>query len=348
MKKLIISLILIISVFTENYGQYFGRNKPRYRTFDFKVVETPHYKIHHYMKNPEMVDYLSKVSEQWYDNHKKIFGKDIPFKNPIIFYNNHAEFQQTNTIGGDIGIGTGGVTEALKNRVVMPVTFSLQTTHHVLVHELVHAFQFNNILGGDSTSMQNLANTPLWMIEGMAEYFSIGKKDPFTAMWMRDAIINKNLPEISKMNNFKYFPYRYGHSLLAFLGGYFGDDRLNTMFESTAKYGLELGFIDAFGMDTKTISSMWHSALNTQYKPVLADRKEKPQGKKLISEDNAGRMNLSPALSPNGKYVIFLSEKDVFNTDLYLADATKGKILNKVTSLTQSGDLDYINALESS
>jgi Tol biopolymer transport system component len=348
MKKLIISLILIISVFTENYGQYFGRNKPRYRTFDFKVVETPHYKIHHYLKNPEMVDYLSKVSEQWYDNHKKIFGKDIPFKNPIIFYNNHAEFQQTNTIGGDIGIGTGGVTEALKNRVVMPVTFSLQTTHHVLVHELVHAFQFNNILSGDSTSMQNLANTPLWMIEGMAEYFSIGKKDPFTAMWMRDAIINKNLPEISKMNNFKYFPYRYGHSLLAFLGGYFGDDRLNTMFESTAKYGLELGFIDAFGMDTKTISSMWHSALNTQYKPVLADRKEKPQGKKLISEDNAGRMNLSPALSPNGKYVIFLSEKDVFNTDLYLADATKGKILNKVTSLSQSGDLDYINALESS
>jgi Tol biopolymer transport system component len=46
--------------------------------------------------------------------------------------------------------------------------------------------------------------------------------------------------------------------------------------------------------------------------------------------------------------VIFLSEKDVFNTDLYLADATKGKILNKVTSLSQSGDLDYINALESS
>lgn len=57
---------------------------------------------------------------------------------------------------------------------------------------------------------------------------------------------------------------------------------------------------------------------------------------------------MSPALSPNGKYVIFLSEKDVFNTDLYLADATKGKILNKVTSLSQSGDLDYINALESS
>ncbi|MGB4958262.1 MAG: hypothetical protein WBO36_02240 [Saprospiraceae bacterium] len=329
-------------------AQYFGRNKPRYRSFDFKVVETPHFRIHHYMQNERMIDYLARVSEQWYDNHRKVFGKDILFKNPIIVYNNHAEFQQTNTISGDIGIGTGGVTESLKNRVIMPLTFSLQSTHHVLVHELVHAFQYNNILSQDSTSMQSLANTPLWMIEGMAEYFSIGKRDPFTAMWMRDAILQNDLPEISKMNNYKYFPYRYGHSLMAFLGGFYGDDKLNRMFMSTAKYGLELGFVDAFGKDTKTISGMWHAALKTQYAPVLDGKKEKPQGKKLISDDNAGRINLSPALSPNGKYVIFLSEKDVFNTDLYLADAAKGKILNKVASLSKSGDLDYINGLESS
>ena len=209
MKKfLFLAVAILFSHFTID-AQYFGRNKPRYQTFDFKVVETPHFKIHHYLKNDQMVDYVSRVSEQWYGNHRKIFGKDILFKNPIILYNNHAEFQQTNTISSDIGIGTGGVTEALKNRVVMPITFSLHTTHHVLVHEMVHAFQYNNILTADSTSLQSLANTPLWMIEGMAEYFSIGRKDAFTAMWMRDAILNNNLPEISKMNNFKYFPVLY-------------------------------------------------------------------------------------------------------------------------------------------
>jgi len=348
MKNLILVLLCTITMAENTFGQYFGRNKPRYRTFDFKVVETPHFKIHHYLKNEEMVKYLTDVSEQWYVNHKKIFGKEILFKNPIIFYNNHAEFQQTNTISSDIGIGTGGVTESLKNRVIMPISFSLQSTHHVLVHEMVHAFQYNNILNGDSTAMQNLANTPLWMVEGMAEYFSLGRKDPFTSMWMRDAIIHDMLPEITKMDDFKYFPYRYGQSLLAFLGGHFGDDKLVRMFESTAKYGLEIGFVDAFGLNTKSISNMWHIAMKTQYNRVLDDRKEKPHGKKLISEDNGGRMNLSPALSPNGRYVIFLSEKDLFNTDLYLADASKGTILNKVTSLSQAGDLDYINVLESS
>jgi hypothetical protein len=29
-------------------------------------------------------------------------------------------FQQTNAISGEIGVGTGGVTEALRNRVVFP------------------------------------------------------------------------------------------------------------------------------------------------------------------------------------------------------------------------------------
>jgi Tol biopolymer transport system component len=329
-------------------AQYFGRNKPRYETFDFKVVETPHFRIHHYIKNPMLVQRLSQISEQWYQNHRNIFGQDIASKNPIIFYNSHADFQQTNAISGEIGIGTGGVTEALKNRVIMPIAFSNQSTHHVLAHELVHAFQFNNIINNDTTSLRSLANIPLWMIEGMAEYFSLGRIDPFTAMWMRDAIINNNLPQVSKMNDFRYFPYRYGHALLAFMGGLYGDDSLNPWFMSTAKYGLDLAFLEIYNTDSKNISSMWHNALKTHYAPYLRDMKEMPQGKKLISSDNSGRMNLSPAVSPNGRYVIFLSEKDLFSLDLYLADVQKGQIIRKITSLERSGDLDYINVLESS
>lgn len=348
MNKILFVVIILCTQISNIDAQYFGRNKPRYRNFDFKVAESPHFKVMHYLQDQKTVQWLTNESETWYSKHKKIWGFDIPFKNPILFYNNHAEFQQTNAIGGEIGIGTGGVTEALKNRVVMPISFSRASTEHVLAHELVHAFQFTSIQRGDSTSLQSLSNLPLWLIEGQAEYFSIGRKDPFTAMWMRDAILNNNLPQIDKMNDFKYFPYRYGHSLIAFLGGMYGDDKQAQLFKKVGMYGLELGFIDTYRDNTKTISNMWHSAMKTHWAPVLEGRKEKPQGKKLISEDNGGRMNLSPSLSPNGKYVIFLSEKDIFNTDLYLADASRGKILNKVASLSQAGDLDYINALESS
>src|SRR5690606_4020461 len=51
---------------------------------------------------------------------------------------------------------------------------------------------------------------------------------------------------------------------------------------------------------------------------------------------------------PNGRYMIFLSDKNLFTTDLYLADARDGKILRKVNSLIRDGNVDDFNLLESS
>jgi hypothetical protein len=174
-------------------AQYFGQNKARYQTFDFTVLETPHFSIHHYTQNQRAIHLISEWSEQWYAMHSKIFLDTIKERNPIIFYNNHAEFQQTNTVSGEIGVGTGGVTEAFKNRVVMPFTMINQNTQRVLGHEMVHAFQYNSIINGDSTNLESMSNFPLWMVEGMAEYLSLGRVDPFTAMWMRDAVMNMDM-----------------------------------------------------------------------------------------------------------------------------------------------------------
>ena len=170
-------------------AQYFGRNRPIYKRFDYKVYKTPNFEIYHYFENDSIVEQLAQATEQWYHMHQQVFRDTIKDRNPMIFYANHADFQQTTAIFGSVGVGTGGVTEALKNRVVMPVTETWAQTDHVLGHELVHAFQFNAILNRDSTNLNSLRNLPLWMIEGMAEYLSIGSVDPHTAMWMRDAVL---------------------------------------------------------------------------------------------------------------------------------------------------------------
>ena len=123
-------------------------------------------------------------------------------------------FSKTNAISGSVGVGTGGVTEAFKNRVILPIAMTNQQTHHVVGHELVHAFQYNMILNGDSTNLRNLGNLPLWMVEGLAEYLSIGSVDAHTAMWMRDAVLHDDFPTFKQLNNPKYFPYRYGQMFL--------------------------------------------------------------------------------------------------------------------------------------
>ncbi len=120
---------------------------------------------------------------------------------PIILYAAASHFRQTNAVDGLIGEGTGGVTEGLKRRVVLPMSGSLADTDHVLGHELVHAFQFD-LTGTDPRETNWAAQTPgilafpLWFVEGMAEYLSLGPVDTQTAMWLRDAALREKLPHV--------------------------------------------------------------------------------------------------------------------------------------------------------
>ncbi|MEM7104503.1 MAG: basic secretory protein-like protein [Bacteroidota bacterium] len=328
-------------------AQYFGRNKARYEHFDFEVYKTPHFELYHYVDNAEFLEFQAQQCENWYTIHQQVLKDTFDHQNPIIFYNNHADFQQTTAISGDVSVGTGGVTESLKNRVIMPFTESNEQTDHVLGHELVHAFQFNMLINGDSTSLNSMQYLPLWLIEGMAEYLSLGRVDAHTAMWMRDAVANNNVPTIKEMNNPKYFPYRYGQAFWAFLTGMFGDEIIEPFFMAAAKNGVDDAISQVLGTDGKNLSALWKSSLENHFGQNDSKSFEAPPGRVLIDEKNAGKLNISPVISPNGKYVIFLSEKSVFSLDLFLADARTGKIIRKVASTTRDGDVDAISYLES-
>ena len=341
----IIFLGLILSV-SDGYGQYFGKNKPRYRSFDFEVKRTDHYDLYYYSKNRDMINRFGQWSEMWYDHHYTVFGDSINFYNPILVYNNHADFQQNNAISGALGPSTGGVTEAFKNRVVMPLAFTHQQTNHVLGHELVHAFQFNNIVRGDSTSLRNLGNLPLWLSEGLAEYLSLGSEDAHTALWMRDAVANNDIPTFNDLRGFKYFPYRYGHAAWAFMTGYFGDDKIAPLYNAASRMGTAQATDTILGFSQENVSNMFQNSLKTYFSPLIENRNTYPKGTNLIHSENSGNINISPIISPNGKLVVFLSEKDLVSTDLFLADVRTGKVVKKLVSITSEG-VDHLNYMES-
>ncbi len=343
-----LSLLPLLLLFLPAEAQYFGQNKMRYKNLKFKVEETPHYSIYHYLKNDSLLQRLAQEGEIWYELHQQVFRDTFTRKNPLIVYNNHPDFQQTTAIQGEIGVGTGGVTEGLKNRVIMPVLMTNQQTRHVLGHELVHAFQYHHLIEGDSTRLENIGNLPLWMVEGMAEYLSIGKKDAFTAMWMRDAYLNKDIPSLRDLTETnKYFPYRYGQAFWSFIGSTYGDTVIVPLFKATAKFGYEGAIRRTFGYDVRTLSNLWNQSIIDMYRPMLKDTVQTPVGRLIIDEKNAGNTNVAPAISPDGRYVAFLSEKDLFSIDLFLADAHTGKIIRKLTSRLSNGDIDDFSYVES-
>ena len=349
---LLVVLTLLVPVLAK--AQYFGQNKPRYERFDWRSYQTPNFEIYNYLdpvagkQAPDRLRWIAELSEDWYHRHSEVLNDTIAGRNLMLLYNNHADFQQTNAIQGSISSGTGGVTEAFKNRVVYPFALSNHQTDHVLGHELVHAFQYDIVLRGDSTNLRNLANLPLWMVEGLAEYLSIGRVDAHTAMWMRDAVLNDDVPTMKKLNNPKYFPYRWGQAWWSFVTGLQGDDIIRPYFEATAQHGLEVATRRVMGMGVENLSKLWVDAVTNTYQPYLDAKADgKPPGKELISEDQGGRLNIAPVLSPNGRYVIYLSEKNLFSIDLFLADARSGKVIRQVTQRQRAGHIDDFAYVES-
>jgi hypothetical protein len=228
-RSILLFLIVFSSIGSNLFAQsqYFGQNKPRYKEFDFKVLQSPHFELYHYFEEKNIANDLMINSEHWYKLHQEVFKLAFIEPNPVIIYKTHPDFQETTAIGGQVGEGTGGVTEGLRNRVIMPMMYTHRQTDHVLSHELVHAFQYKTMTyGSDSTSLASIQNLPLFMVEGLAEYMSLGRDDSHTAMWMRDAVESDDIPSIEDMvtKQYKYFPYRWGQAFWSYVTATYGDD----------------------------------------------------------------------------------------------------------------------------
>jgi Tol biopolymer transport system component len=327
---------LMLSAATVRGQEYFGRNKVQYKQLDFQILKTDHFDIYFYPSERDGIDIAARMAERWHARLERIFAHTLRGRQPLVLYASHPDFEQTNAIEGELGEGTGGVTEPLRRRIVLPMGGPLGDTDHVIGHELVHAFQFDITTRPGAPAGQNGAERlPLWFIEGMAEYLSLGPVDPNTAMWLRDAVRQDKLPTIKQLNDPKYFPYRWGQAFWAYVGGRYGDDVIRQMLSLGAMTGdLDATFKRVLGTDEKQLSADWQAATRSTYQPVLESTTPPNEiGHLAVKAGELGAdLNVGPTISPDGRLLAFLSERSFFSTDLFVADADTGKILHRLTS----------------
>jgi Tol biopolymer transport system component len=77
----------------------------------------------------------------------------------------------------------------------------------------------------------------------------------------------------------------------------------------------------------------WHAETHATYDPLTtASAPPETFGPPLIAaKGDEGRYNVSPALSPDGNQMMFLSDRGLFSIDLFLADARTGKVKRQIT-----------------
>src|SRR5262245_3740771 len=337
----------------EAQGGYFGQNKVQYRSFKFQVLKTQHFDIYYYPEEENAARMAGRMAERWYTRLSTVLAHQLNGRQPIIVYGSGSQFRQTNVVEGDLGEGTGGVTEAYKRRIVLPFAGPIQATDHVLGHELVHAFQYDITNTSASSAAAGSAGAlalPLWFIEGMAEYLSLGPRDPHTAMWMRDAVRRDKFPTIDQLGNPKYFPYRYGQALWAYIGGKYGDKTIGSLLRAAVgRDGYQAAFQRVLHVSSKELSQQWREATVAEYRPVEETTKMPAAFARalIVDESKKGGLNVSPELSPDGSKIVFFSSRDLFSIDLYVADATTGKTLRKITNTATNPHLDSIEFIES-
>ncbi|HYO76843.1 MAG TPA: BamA/TamA family outer membrane protein [Thermoanaerobaculia bacterium] len=359
------ALLLSSIIVPTAQAQYFGRNKVQWENFEFKVLQTEHFDIYYYEQEADVVQDIARMSERWYARLSRVFNHSFR-KKPIVLYANAADFHQTTTTGGMIGEGTGGFTDAFMNRVVLPLTGDYAQNDHVLGHEIVHVFQYDIAASANNQRRRfALEQMPLWIVEGMAEYLSKGRVDPLTSMWIRDATLHDRLPDIRELTRDpRYFPYRYGQALMAYIGARFGDEAVVRYFMAAGMVGIEDGVERAVGISHRQLFADWAESARELYNPIISARtmalgdpvigrrptppppraegEKKPRRRRGSSE-----LNIGPALSPDGRYLAFLSARELFSIDLFLADARTGRVIRNLISSDRDPHFESLRFIES-
>jgi Tol biopolymer transport system component len=333
-------------------AQVFGQNKVQYDKFDWRVLETEHFDVYFYPAEEEAVKDAARMAERSYAKLSKLLGHDIKKRVPLLLYASHTDFQQTNALQGLIEEGTGGVTEFLKRRVVLPFTGSYAELDHVLTHELVHAFQVDMLMGPGRSPISSRINTPpLWFMEGMAEYLSIGQVDEHTSMWLRDASLEGyfiGLEELEYTGDIRV--YRFGQSVFQFIDERYGSQKIGELLKAFARRGsLDKAVQSTLGISVSDLSKEWTAKVRKTYLPQIAEfEPAETYGLRLTDQEkDLSRINLAPAVSPDGKLMAFLSDRSLYN-DLYLASAIDGKIQRKLVEGERSGGFESLRFLQAS
>jgi WD40 repeat protein len=336
---------------------YFGQNQVQFDRFRWLVSESEHFLVHYYPEERMAVMDAVRMAERAYARLSRILNHQFREKKPLILFSSRGDFAQNN-IFGDLGEGTGGVTEALRHRIVLPFTGDYKSFEHVLQHELVHAFQYDIFARGRAGGgLQTLAQVqpPLWFMEGMAEYLSLGPGYPITNTIMRDAALNGRLPTLEAMTvqPDRFNPYDFGEAFWSYVGGRWGDDVIGEIMNAVPNVGVERAVKRELGLSLEDLGDEWKEFEQVKHLPQVAqlDRARKFAQPMLTERRTGGPVFVAPSLSNDGKLIAYIGvgsflRGEVF-PDLWLADAETGKRLKRLVKSTLDPNFEELRLLYS-
>ncbi|MEX2115834.1 MAG: biopolymer transporter Tol [Bacteroidota bacterium] len=349
MKRFPFFLLLLFVALSPARAQnaVFGKNKVQYKSFEWRYIQTSHFDVYYSQDGYDLAAFAAQASEEAYDAIRKLCRYEITNRISIVIHNSHNEFQQTNVIGQYMEEGIGGVTELFKNRIVVPFEGNYHDFRRVIHHELVHAV-LNDMFYGGSIQALLASRSPLvlpgWMNEGLAEYSAL-QWDTNSDMFLRDATIHNYLPPIEYLGG--YFAYRGGQSVWHYIATKYGEQKIAEILNRIkGTRSIDQGFRSTVGLTVKELSERWEKEQKVLYWPDIAKREEPTEYARRLTDHTKleNFYNTSPAISPQGDRIAFLSDRDDY-FDVYLMSVTDGEIIDKVVNGQRTSNFEELHLL---
>ena len=108
---------------------------------------------------------------------------------------------------------------------------------------------------------------------------------------------------------------------------------------------LEEGLKASIGLNQKELNERWKKDIRQRYWPDIAIRKDPDDfAKRLTKKEGLGFYNTSPAMSPQGDKIAYISNKDYY-FDVYLMSAIDGKVIKKLIEGNRTADFEELNII---
>lgn len=309
----------------------FGKNKIRYKDFDWEVYHSPHFDVYYYQEEAAQLQKVVSFAESAYDQLSQELDYKIEEPTPLIFYLTHADFEQNNIILNFIPEGLGAFASPVRNRMVLPIDMSDPELMSLILHELTHIFQYHIIFGGN-LGKGITSRPPLWFMEGMASYFA-QDETARDRMFLRDAVVNDNLPPVTA--DFSgFFAYRFGHAFFDFIEERWGKEAVRDfVIEIRNTLGGRVGraIERSFNMSPEDFNSEFRRWLRKRYLPELIETGEPGDfGRPYRLKENDRGATTSPAAAPSGDLLAAFTAHQG-GVDVLLFDNRNRRVLKNLT-----------------
>jgi Tol biopolymer transport system component len=245
----------------------------------------------------------------------------------------------------------GGLTEPFKDRFMVWSDGSREWLKDVIEHEFAHEVQFSILIDGFWKSARILKTYiyPLWMMEGIAEYETGLSDYAVEKLYVRDAALSGGLIPLSRLNQFGHLKphqvtlaYKTGGQAIRFLADQYGKDKPGKMLELfRTRYEAGSVLTPLIGCDLAVFEKKFKEYLEFKYLAEAAgERLQEPElyGAKLTKgTENIPEFSVSPAPSPDGKSLAFLSTRAGHPPELRVKDLKTGRE-KKLTALSAGAE----------